>query len=93
LEELCGRRFKLLKVLVEEGGELNISTLAARAGMNNQIAWKALRLLIDAKLVTIKHYGSRIKIVRLNVDNPRIRTLKTLIEIWEGNNYDFLEEV
>ncbi len=83
LEELAGRKFKILKTLIDEGGELNISALAKRVGSNNRAVNAMLRPLMDAGLVTEKRYG-RIRIIGLNEDDPRIRALRALIEIW-GN--------
>jgi len=84
LEELAGRKFKILKTLIDEGGELNISALAKRVGSNNRAVNAMLRPLMDAGLVTEKRYG-RIRIIGLNEDDPRIRALRALIEIWGRN--------
>jgi DNA-binding transcriptional ArsR family regulator len=77
-------RVKILRLLVEIG-ELNISEIARRAGLNYATTNQHLCLLEDSGLIRHKSFG-RIRIYRLNEDNPRTKIVKGLIEGWEQAN-------
>jgi len=74
-------RVKILRLLVEIG-ELNISEIARRTGLNYATAIQHLSALEAAGLVCHKSFG-RIRIYRLNEDNLHTRAVKELIESWE----------
>ncbi len=74
-------RVKILKILTKIG-ELNISEIARRAGLNYTTTNQHLQVLEDHKLVRHKSFG-RIRIFRFDEGNPRARMVKSLIEFWE----------
>ena len=74
-------RVKILRIL-SEIGELNISEIARRAGLNYATTNQHLQVLENHKLVRHKTFG-RIRIFRYNEENPRARMIKQLIEFWE----------
>ena len=74
-------RVKILRIL-SEIGELNISEIARRAGLNYATTNHHLQVLENYKLVQHKTFG-RIRIFRYNEENPRARMIKKLIEFWE----------
>ncbi|MGQ9566070.1 MAG: winged helix-turn-helix domain-containing protein [Candidatus Bathyarchaeales archaeon] len=74
-------RVKILRLLVEIG-ELNISEIARRTGLNYATAIQHLSTLEDAGLVCHKSFG-RIRIYRLNENNSYTKAVKELIESWE----------
>lgn len=74
-------RVKILKILTEIG-ELNISEIARRAGLNYTTTNQHLQALEDHKLVYHKSFG-RIRIFRFDEKNPQARMIKKLIEFWE----------
>lgn len=74
-------RVKILKILTRIG-ELNISEIARRAGLNYTTTNQHLQILEDNKLVRHKSFG-RIRIFRFDEENPRARLVKKLIEFWE----------
>lgn len=74
-------RVKILRIL-SEIGELNISEIARRAGLNYATTNQHLQVLENYKLVRHKTFG-RIRIFRYNDENPRARMIKELIEFWE----------
>ena len=74
-------RVKILRIL-SEIGELNISELARRAGLNYVTTNQHLRILEDHELVCHKTFG-RIRIFRYNDKSPRARMIKKLMEFWE----------
>jgi predicted transcriptional regulator len=74
-------RVKILKILTKIG-ELNISEIARRAGLNYTTTNQHLQVLEDHRLVRHKSFG-RIRIFRLVEENPRARMIKELIEFWE----------
>ena len=74
-------RVKILRIL-SEIGELNISEIARRAGLNYATTNQHLQVLENHKLVRHKTFG-RIRIFRYNEENPRARMMKQLIEYWE----------
>jgi predicted transcriptional regulator len=74
-------RVKILRILAEIG-ELNISEIARRAGLNYATTNQHLQVLENFNLVRHKTFG-RIRIFRFNDENPRARMIKKLIEFWE----------
>lgn len=74
-------RVKILRILAEIG-ELNISEIARRAGLNYATTNQHLHVLETYKLVRHKTFG-RIRIFRYNDENPRARMIKQLVEFWE----------
>ena len=74
-------RVKILKILTKIG-ELNISEIARRTGLNYTTTNQHLQALEDHRLVRHKSFG-RIRIFRLDEENPRARMVKELIEFWE----------
>jgi DNA-binding transcriptional ArsR family regulator len=74
-------RVKIFRILAEIG-ELNISEIARRAGLNYATTNQHLQVLENHKLVRHKTFG-RIRIFRYNDENPRARMIKELIEFWE----------
>ena len=74
-------RVKILRIL-SEIGELNISEIARRAGLNYATTNQHLQILENNKLVRHKTFG-RIRIFRFNEENPRARMIGQLVEFWE----------
>jgi DNA-binding transcriptional ArsR family regulator len=74
-------RVKILRIL-SEIGELNISEIARRAGLNYATTNQHLQILENNKLVHHKTFG-RIRIFRYNEENPRARMIRQLMEFWE----------
>lgn len=74
-------RVKILRIL-SEIGELNISEIARRAGLNYATTNQHLQILENNNLVRHKTFG-RIRIFRYNEENPRARMIQELIEFWE----------
>jgi DNA-binding transcriptional ArsR family regulator len=74
-------RVKILKILTKIG-ELNISEIARRTGLNYTTTNQHLQALEDHRLVRHKSFG-RIRIFRLDEENARARMVKELIEFWE----------
>ena len=74
-------RVKILRIL-SEIGELNISEIARRAGLNYTTTNQHLQVLENFNLVRHKTFG-RIRIFRFNEENPRARMIRQLIEFWE----------
>jgi DNA-binding transcriptional ArsR family regulator len=74
-------RVKILRIL-SEIGELNISEIARRAGLNYSTTNQHLQALENHKLVRHKTFG-RIRIFRYNEENPRAKMIRQLIEFWE----------
>jgi len=74
-------RVKILKILAEIG-ELNISEIARRAGLNYATTNQHLEFLESCRLVRHKSFG-RIRIFRFNDQNPRATMIRQLMEFWE----------
>jgi len=74
-------RVKILRIL-SEIGELNISEIARRAGLNYATTNQHLRILENFKLVRHKTFG-RIRIFRFNEENPRAKMIGQLMAFWE----------
>lgn len=74
-------RVRILRILADIG-ELNISEIARRAGLNYATTNQHLKVLEDHQLVKHKRFG-RIRIFRYNEENPRATMIKQLMEIWD----------
>ena len=74
-------RVKILRIL-SEIGELNISEIARRAGLNYATTNQHLELLENNKLVRHKTFG-RIRIFRYNEENHRAIMIRQLMEKWD----------
>jgi DNA-binding transcriptional ArsR family regulator len=77
-------RVKILRILAEIG-ELNISEIARRAGLNYATTNQHLLILENHSLVRHKKFG-RILIFRFDEENPKARMIKELMEFWEQTN-------
>ena len=77
-------RIKILKILAIEG-ELNISEIARRAGINHNSTRYHLNFLVKANVVQEKKFG-RIRIYRFKIENIKVRAIKNLFEIWENSD-------
>ena len=78
----CSRlRMKILKIL-SEVGELNISGIARRLGVNYGTTNKHLKVLENEGIVQHKRFG-RIRIYRLNQHSPKTKAIQNLLEVWE----------
>lgn len=77
-------RVRILRILAEIG-ELNISEIARRAGLNYATTNQHLEILENADLIRHKKFG-RIRIFRFSEENPRARMIKELIEFWKQTN-------
>jgi len=73
-------RVKILRILAEIG-ELNISEIARRAGLNYTTTNQHLEALENSGLVRHKKFG-RIRIFRFNEENPRAEIIKRLMDLW-----------
>ena len=87
IEEVLGSKakVKILKVLALHE-ELTISLIINKTKLNYANAKKHLNHLKELKLIQEKTFG-RIKIYRYRIENVKARSLKTFIDIWEGDFY------
>ena len=74
-------RIKILKILMQVG-ELNVSGIARRLGVNYNRTSKHLKVLEDEGILQHKVFG-RIRLYRLNEHSPKARAIQNLIEVWE----------
>ena len=74
-------RIKILKILWQVG-ELNISGIARRLGVNYETTNKHLKVLESEGMVQHKRFG-RIRIYRLNEHSPKTKSMQNLLEVWE----------
>ncbi len=74
-------RVKILKILADIG-ELNISEIARRAKLNYTTTNQHLQILETSGIIRHKNFG-RIRIFRLNDDNPRAARIRLLIDEWD----------
>jgi len=77
-------RIKILKVLAQVG-ELNVSEIARRLGVNYGTTNMHLKVLEDEGLILHKQFG-RIRIYRLNQNSAKIKLIQNLFEVWENQN-------
>lgn len=78
VENLLGSkaRIRILKVLLDKG-ELNITAIAREAEVNYKTALHHLEELKDMGVITEKVFG-RVRVFKLNHDDPRVRALKNV---------------
>ncbi|KKN39632.1 hypothetical protein LCGC14_0741370 [marine sediment metagenome] len=83
VEDVLGSRarVKIIKALAFDE-ELTISLLIRKTRLNYVIAMKHLKKLESLNLISEKRFG-RIRIYRYNIENPKARSLKKFMEIWE----------
>jgi DNA-binding transcriptional ArsR family regulator len=78
----CSRlRMKILKMLAQVG-ELNVSQIARRLGVNYETTFQHLKVLEDEDILVHKTFG-RIRLYRLNERSPRTKALESLMDVWE----------
>jgi len=84
IEDVLGSRAKV-KILKElaTAEELTISLIIKRTKLNHSIVNKHLKQLTSLNLIQEKRFG-KIRIFRYKIENPKARSFKTLIDIWEG---------
>ena len=80
-------RMKILKILVQMG-ELNVSEIARRLGVNYVTTSKHLRILEDEGILRQKLFG-RIRLYRFNENSPKARAVQNLVEVWERTNKNY----
>jgi len=74
-------RIRILKLL-SELGELNIRRICQKTRSNYAVVKGHLTVMERMGLVQCKKYG-RISLYRLNENNPKVKILKRLFEIWQ----------
>ena len=77
-------RIKILKILMQVG-ELNVSGIARRLGVNYNTTSKHLKVLEDEGILQHKVFG-RIRLYRLNEHSPKAKGVQNLMEAWEHAN-------
>lgn len=77
-------RMKILKILAQVG-ELNVSEIARRLGVNYNMTSRHLKVLEDEGVVKHKVFG-RIRLYRFNENSPKAKVVQNLIEVWERAN-------
>lgn len=75
-------RIKIL-TLLSSVGELHLSEIAKRTDQNYTSADRHLSELSDALIVEEHDYG-RVRMFKLNLENPRARILRQLILEWDA---------
>ena len=84
IEDVLGSRakVKILKELVK-AEELTISLIIKRTKLNHSIVSKHLKQLTSLNLIQEKKFG-KVRIFRYKIEDPKARSFRTLIDIWEG---------
>lgn len=75
---------KILK-LIARLGELNVSDVARRIGVNFTSTSKHLRVLEEEGILQQRTYG-RIRMYRFNQASAKAKAVQDLIETWEQAN-------
>jgi predicted transcriptional regulator len=77
-------RMKTLKIL-SQVGELNVSEVAHRLGVNYKTTSEHLKVLEREGIVQHKAFG-RIRLYRINEHSPKARAVQNLLDVWEHAN-------
>jgi DNA-binding transcriptional ArsR family regulator len=76
-------RMRIL-TFVSRLGELNVSDIARRIGLNFTTTSKHLQILEEEGILQQRTYG-RIRMYRFNQASPKAKAVQALIEVWEEN--------
>jgi DNA-binding transcriptional ArsR family regulator len=76
-------RIKILTVL-SNVGELHLSEIARKTDQSYSATDRHLEELSEASIVEERDYG-RVRMFRLNLENPRAKILRQLILEWDTN--------
>jgi len=76
-------RVRILKILVDVG-ELNITEIARRARLSHSAANRHLVALREMRVLEEKRFG-KIRIFSFKFEDPRVRAIKTLIDLWHSS--------
>ena len=83
----CSRvRMKILKALAQLG-ELNVSEIARKLGINYQTAAKHLEILEAEHVLQHKKFG-RIQLYELDRHSPKARAIQALLDVWEESEIE-----
>lgn len=74
-------RVRILKVILQVG-ELNVSDIARRLGVNYTSTIKHLDILEREGIIQHKRFG-RIRIYRLSPNSPKAKVVQSLFETWQ----------
>jgi len=77
-------RMKILK-LISRLGELNVSDIARRIGINFTTTSRHLQILEQEGILQQRVYG-RIRMYRFNQASLKAKVVQNLIEVWEQTN-------
>jgi predicted transcriptional regulator len=77
-------RVKILKILAQVG-ELNVSEIARRLGVNYKATVRHLKILEDEGVLQHKKFG-RIRLYRFNERSPKAKAIQNFMEVWEHAN-------
>jgi predicted transcriptional regulator len=77
-------RMKIIKLFLQIG-ELNVSEVARRLGVNYKTIVKHLKVLEEEGILQHKTFG-RIHLYRINENVPKTKVLQKLVEVWEHSN-------
>ncbi|MFB3888135.1 MAG: ArsR/SmtB family transcription factor [Candidatus Bathyarchaeia archaeon] len=77
-------RMKILK-LIARLGELNVSDIARRIGVNFTTTSRHLKILEEEGILQQRVYG-RIRMYRFNQSSPKARAVQNLLDAWEQTN-------
>ncbi len=84
-EFFCSKiRIKMLKLFLQLG-ELNVSDVARRLGINYKTTDKHLKILEKEGILRHTTFG-RIRLYRIDERSPKVKVLKNLVEVWEHSN-------
>jgi DNA-binding transcriptional ArsR family regulator len=75
-------RIKILAIL-SNVGELHLTEIAKRSDQSYSSADRHLQELTEASIVEEHDYG-RVRMFKLNLENPRVRILRQLILEWDN---------
>lgn len=84
MEELLASkgRVKILKILLEEG-QVNITRLVRETGLHHRLVVKHIEELKRMGIVIERRYG-RMRVVEVNLGDPRISALRELLKNLES---------
>jgi DNA-binding transcriptional ArsR family regulator len=74
-------RMKILK-LIDRLGELNVSDIARRIGLNFTSTSRHLKVLEEEGVLQLRVYG-RIRMYRFNQISAKAKAIQELIQAWE----------
>jgi predicted ArsR family transcriptional regulator len=81
IEEIFKSKGRMLILKVLAKAELNITAIGTETGLGNMAVQRHVKALTAMEVLQEKRFG-RIRIYRLRIEDPRVQSIKTFLDLW-----------